>query len=146
MPFLITIRSGRYFHKNSISPVFVPSRGVYSLLCLVSSCAVDLEIAEVSFMMMMIHSCEKISNRTAMTNFEITAEEIADSDKEIGLWKLRTVPLPKTVDPLMEWKLWRSPQSWWNATLHSGKKHQASEGVCGAKPHDFFIFFFIFFL
>jgi hypothetical protein len=40
---------------------------------------------------------------TAMTNFEITAEEIAD--KEIGLWKLRTVPLPKTDDPLMEWKL-----------------------------------------
>ena len=23
----------------------------------------------------------------------------------IGLWKLRTVPLPKTDDPLMEWKL-----------------------------------------
>jgi len=40
---------------------------------------------------------------TAMTNFEITAEEIAD--KEIGLWKLRTVPLPKTDDPLMELKL-----------------------------------------
>jgi hypothetical protein len=40
---------------------------------------------------------------TAMTNFEVTAEEIAD--KEIGLWKLRTVPLPKTDDPLMEWKL-----------------------------------------
>ena len=40
---------------------------------------------------------------TVMTNFEITAEEI--SDKEIGLWKLRTVPLPKTDDPLMEWKL-----------------------------------------
>ena len=38
----------------------------------------------------------------------------------------------------------RSPQSWWNATLHSGKKHQASEGMCGAKPHDFFYFFFIF--
>ena len=38
-----------------------------------------------------------------MTNFEVTAEEIAD--KEIGLWKLRTVPLPKTDDPLMEWKL-----------------------------------------
>jgi hypothetical protein len=35
----------------------------------------------------------------------------------------------------------RSPQSWWHATLHSGKKHQASEGVCGAKPHDFFNFF-----
>ena len=34
--------------------------------------------------------------------------------------------------------LGRSPQSWWHATLHSGKKHQASEGVCGAKPHDFF--------
>jgi hypothetical protein len=28
---------------------------------------------------------------TAMTSFEVTAEEIAD--KEIGLWKLRTVPL-----------------------------------------------------
>jgi hypothetical protein len=40
---------------------------------------------------------------TVMTNFEVTAEEIAD--KEIGLWKLRTVPLPKTDDPLMEWKL-----------------------------------------
>ena len=39
----------------------------------------------------------------------------------------------------------RSPQSWCHATLHSGKKHQVSEGVCGAKPHDFFIFF-IFFL
>jgi len=39
----------------------------------------------------------------AMINFEVTAEEIAD--KEIGLWKLRTVPLPKTDDPLMEWKL-----------------------------------------
>ena len=38
-----------------------------------------------------------------MTNFEVTAEEI--TDKEIGLWKLRTVPLPKTDDPLMEWKL-----------------------------------------
>jgi hypothetical protein len=38
-----------------------------------------------------------------MTNFEVTEEEIAD--KEIGLWKLRTVPLPKTDDPLMEWKL-----------------------------------------
>ena len=38
-----------------------------------------------------------------MTSFEVTAEEIAD--KEIGLWKLRTVPLPKTDDPLMEWKL-----------------------------------------
>jgi hypothetical protein len=38
-----------------------------------------------------------------MTRFEVTAEEIAD--KEIGLWKLRTVPLPKTDDPLMEWKL-----------------------------------------
>jgi hypothetical protein len=37
-----------------------------------------------------------------MVNFEVTAEEIAD--KEIGLWKLRTVPLPKTDDPLMEWK------------------------------------------
>ena len=40
---------------------------------------------------------------TVMTNFEVTAEEIAD--KEIGLWKLCTVPLPKTDDPLMEWKL-----------------------------------------
>ena len=40
---------------------------------------------------------------TVMTNFEVTAEEIAD--KEIGLWKLRTVPLQKTDDPLMEWKL-----------------------------------------
>ena len=38
----------------------------------------------------------------------------------------------------------RSPQSWWHATLHSGKKHQASEGVCGAKPHDFFYFFLFF--
>ena len=38
-----------------------------------------------------------------MTNFEVTSEEI--SDNEIGLWKLRTVPLPKTDDPLMEWKL-----------------------------------------
>ena len=28
-----------------------------------------------------------------MTSFEVTAEEIAD--KEIGLWKLRTVPLRK---------------------------------------------------
>ena len=36
----------------------------------------------------------------------------------------------------------RSPQSWCHATLHSGKKHQSSEGVCGAKPHDFFIYFF----
>jgi hypothetical protein len=40
---------------------------------------------------------------TAMTNFEVTAEESAD--KKIGLWKLRTVPLQKTDDPLMEWKL-----------------------------------------
>ena len=43
------------------------------------------------------------SAQDAMTNFEVTAEEIAD--KEIGLWKLCTVPLPKTDDPLMEWKL-----------------------------------------
>jgi hypothetical protein len=41
--------------------------------------------------------------RCTMTNFEVTAEEIAD--KEIGLWKFRTVPLPKTDYPLMEWKL-----------------------------------------
>ena len=41
--------------------------------------------------------------RRRHTNFEVTAEEIAD--KEIGLWKLRTVPLPKTDNPLMEWKL-----------------------------------------
>jgi hypothetical protein len=40
---------------------------------------------------------------TAMTSFEVTAKEIAD--KEIGLWKSRTVPLPKTDDPLVEWKL-----------------------------------------
>ena len=40
--------------------------------------------------------------------------------------------------------LGRSPQSWWNATLHSGKKHQSSEGVCGAKPNDFFYFFYFF--
>ncbi len=38
----------------------------------------------------------------------------------------------------------RSPQSWWNATLHSGKKHQASEGGCGANPYDFFYFFLFF--
>ena len=36
----------------------------------------------------------------------------------------------------------RTPRSWWHATLHSGKKHQASEGVCGAKPHVFFYFFY----
>ena len=38
----------------------------------------------------------------------------------------------------------RSPQSWCHATLHSGKKHQVSEGGCGAKPHDFFYFFLFF--
>jgi hypothetical protein len=37
-----------------------------------------------------------------MANFGVTAEEIAD--REIGLWKLRSVPLPKTDDPLLEWK------------------------------------------
>ncbi len=30
------------------------------------------------------------------------AEEIAD--KEIGLWKMCAVPLPKTDNPLLEWK------------------------------------------
>ena len=43
-----------------------------------------------------------LATASAMSNFEVTAEEIAD--KEIGLWKLRTVPLPKTHDPLVEWK------------------------------------------
>ena len=35
-----------------------------------------------------------------------------------------------------------TPRSWCHATLHSGKKHQASEGVCGAKPNDFLFFLF----
>ena len=43
-----------------------------------------------------------LATASGMVNFEVTAEEIAD--KEIGLWKLRTVPLPKTHDPLVEWK------------------------------------------
>ena len=43
-----------------------------------------------------------LATASGMVNFEVTAEEIAD--KEIGLWKLRTVPLPKTDNPLMEWK------------------------------------------
>ncbi len=38
----------------------------------------------------------------------------------------------------------RTALSWWHATLHSGKKHQASEGVCGAKPHDFFYYYYFF--
>jgi hypothetical protein len=42
-----------------------------------------------------------LATASAMSNFEVTAEEIAD--KEIGLWKLRTVPLRKTDDPLVEW-------------------------------------------
>jgi hypothetical protein len=42
-----------------------------------------------------------LATASGMVNFEVTAEEIAD--KEIGLWKLRTVPLRKTDDPLVEW-------------------------------------------
>ena len=38
----------------------------------------------------------------AVANLTTTAEEIAD--REITLWKMRTVPLPATDDPLMEWK------------------------------------------
>ena len=34
----------------------------------------------------------------AIVNFEVTAEEI--TDKEMGLWKLLTVLLPKTDNPL----------------------------------------------
>jgi hypothetical protein len=43
------------------------------------------------------------NKQLSLSSFEVTTEEIAD--KEIGLWKLRTVPLPKTDDPLMERKL-----------------------------------------
>jgi len=38
----------------------------------------------------------------------------------------------------------RTPLSWCHANLHSGKMHKASEGVCGAKPHDFCYFFYFF--
>jgi hypothetical protein len=44
-----------------------------------------------------------LDTATDMSRFEVTAEEIAD--KEIGLWKLPPVPLCKTDDPLMEWKM-----------------------------------------
>jgi hypothetical protein len=43
-----------------------------------------------------------IATASAMSTFEVTAEEIAD--REITLWKMRSSPLPKTDDPLMEWK------------------------------------------
>jgi len=51
-----------------------------------------------------------LATASGMVNFEVTAEEIAD--KEIGLWKLRTVPLPKTDNPLMEWKRCEAKQLW----------------------------------
>ena len=39
----------------------------------------------------------------AMSHSEsVTAEQIAD--REIGLWKMRSHSLPKTEDPLLEWK------------------------------------------
>ncbi len=43
-----------------------------------------------------------IATASAMSTFEVTAEEIAD--REIKIWKTRSRPLPKTDDPLMEWK------------------------------------------
>ena len=43
-----------------------------------------------------------IATASAMSTFEVTAEEIAD--KEITLWRTCSRPLPKTDDPLMEWK------------------------------------------
>ena len=61
-----------------------------------------------------------------------------------GLLSLPKRPLSMTRKNAPGWTCRRSPQSWCHATLHSGKKHQASEGVCGAKPHDFFYFFYFF--
>ena len=86
------------------------------------------------FCAMLQAAADQAAKSTTKSGKGTVSTNVADyKDKDLqGAFANATVTTSVLLE-LITYRKRRSPQSWCHATLHSGKKHQASEGVCGVK-------------